>query len=99
MNATATSIESSMLALLKPISKSMTVDVAQALVKMRMDRQFQNRLDEVADKNTEGQLTGSERQECDHHLAALSFVTIMQSKARQKLSRRNDGRKRRSNNL
>ena len=74
-----------MLALLNPISKSMTADVAQAIARMRMDKQFQNRLDELAGKNTEGQLSVTERQEYDHHLAALSFVTIMQSKARQKL--------------
>jgi hypothetical protein len=77
------SLDSSLGSALGPIQKSLTPEVARVLAKMRVDQLFQNRLDELADKNTEGHLTPAEQVEYDHHLVTLSFITIMQSKARQ----------------
>ena len=68
--------------LLDPVGRCLTPEVAQALVDLRADHKFQERLDELADKNTAGELTEQERAEYDLYLAAISVVTVLQSKSR-----------------
>jgi hypothetical protein len=52
------------------------------MVSLRADQEFQERLDELADKNTSGLLTEQERAEYNLYLAAISVVTVLQSKSR-----------------
>ena len=68
--------------LFDPVGRCLTPEVARALVALRADAEVQARLDELADKNTEGQLSADERAEYDMLLAALSVVTVLQAKAR-----------------
>jgi hypothetical protein len=56
------------------------------LVKLRIDRKVQARLDELADKCTEGRLKPAERAEYETYVAALDFITVLQSKARSLLA-------------
>ena len=74
--------------LFDPVSRCLTAEVARALVDLRADPQFQARLDELADKNTQGQLSSEERAEYDIYLTAISVVTVLQSKARLRLATR-----------
>ncbi len=68
--------------MLDPVSRCLTPDVARALVNLRADPSFQARLDELAEKNTESQLTPEEREQYDLYLSAISVITVLQSKAR-----------------
>lgn len=65
----------------------MTPETAARFVEMRADAEVQRRIDELADKCTEGTLTDDERQEYSAYVQAIDFISIMQSKARQVLRR------------
>jgi hypothetical protein len=68
--------------ILNPVSRCLTPDVARALVALRVDAETQTRIDELADKCTEGRLSPEERAEYADYISAINFVTILQSKAR-----------------
>jgi hypothetical protein len=71
----------------EPFSDVMTPETAARLVEMRASDDVQRRLDELADKCTEGTLTEEERHDYDTYIRAIDFISIMQSKARQVLQR------------
>lgn len=73
--------------LLDPVGQSLTPDVARALLAVRADEDTQARIDELADKCTEGTLTAAERSEYEAYVAAIDLVTILQAKARRALTR------------
>jgi hypothetical protein len=73
--------------LLGPISRCLTPEVAQKLVQLRADPKLQERLDLLADKCTEGQLTPEEREEYETLVHAGHFIAILQAKARKFLMR------------
>lgn len=56
---------------------------AAAVVNFRADPQLQARIEELADKSTEGQLTESEKAEYAGYVRANKFVAILQRQARQ----------------
>lgn len=72
---------------LDPFTECLTPEVAQRIVALRADAQTQARVDELADKANEGQLTEAERAEYDKYREAFHFVTILQAKARTFLDR------------
>ena len=72
--------------LLDPISRCLTKDVARQLVDLRADPALQERLDILADKNTEGELSPEEHAEYETYVRALDFVAILQAKARRLLA-------------
>jgi len=78
----STAVSDTLDRLLDPVGRSLSPEAARTLVNLRADRTFQTRLDELADKNTAGQLTPEELQEYDLYLSALSVLTVLQSKAR-----------------
>ena len=51
--------------LLDPVVRCLTPEVARRLVELRADPGLQGRIDALADKCTEGQLTPEEREEYD----------------------------------
>jgi hypothetical protein len=71
----------------EPFGEVMTPETAARFVEMRADAEVQRRIDELADKCTEGTLTDEESQEYDAYIQAIDFIGIMQSKARQVLRR------------
>lgn len=71
----------------EPFGDVMTPETAARFVNMRADDDVQRRIDELADKCTEGELTADESQEYDAYIQAIDFISIMQSKARQVLQR------------
>ena len=58
---------------------------AQALLGLRADEKLQLRIEELADRCTEGQLTDEEREEYETLIRAGSFIAILQAKARKRL--------------
>ena len=59
---------------------------AEALLRLRADREMQGRIEELADKCTEGRLTSEERDEYEALIRVGNFVTILQAKARRLLA-------------
>jgi hypothetical protein len=71
--------------LLDPVSECLTPEAATRLVNIRASPELQNRLDELADKNTEGVLTPQEREEYQTYVLAGRVISILQAKARRRL--------------
>jgi hypothetical protein len=71
---------------LEPVSRCLTPEVARQLVDLRADRKLQKRIDTLADKCTEGQLTAEEREEYDTYVRASRFIAILQAQARKLLA-------------
>jgi hypothetical protein len=72
--------------LLEPVGKCLTPEVAQRLVDVRATSVVQDRIDQLADKNTEGTLTADERAEYDTYVHAIEFIGALQSSARALLA-------------
>jgi hypothetical protein len=72
--------------LLEPVTRCLTPDALSQLVSLRADDELQERLDLLADKNTEGLLTEAERDEYETYVRAISVVSILQAQARNLLT-------------
>jgi hypothetical protein len=59
---------------------------AEALLRLRADREMQGRIEELADKCTDGRLTSEERDEYEALIRVGNFVAILQAKARRLLA-------------
>ena len=69
--------------ILDPIGRCLSPEVASALVSLRTDPDVQARLEEYAERSTEGMLSDEERAEYETLVHALDFVAVLQSKARK----------------
>jgi hypothetical protein len=72
--------------LLDPVTRCLTPEVARQLVALRADSEFQERLDMLADKCTEGELSPEEREEYETYVRAIHIIGILQAKARKILA-------------
>lgn len=75
--------------LLESLSRCLNSESARQIADLRADDELQARLDELADKSTEGLLTESERTEYETYVRAINFITVLQAKARTMLSQAN----------
>src|SRR5262245_41998036 len=75
--------------ILDPVGRCLTPEVARALVDLRADPVAQARVEELADKNTEGQLSAKERSEYEAYVWAGNFIAVLQAKSRAILARNN----------
>jgi uncharacterized protein YnzC (UPF0291/DUF896 family) len=55
-------------------------------VDLRTDPETLARIEQLADKNTEDELTPSERAEYETYVSAMDFLSVLQAKARRLLS-------------
>ncbi len=76
--------------LLDPLGDILTPEVARKLVNYRFDGKAQARIDKLARKCNEGQLTDAERREYETYVNAIDFIAILQGKARAILKRSAD---------
>ncbi|MEK7270742.1 MAG: hypothetical protein AAB215_07380 [Planctomycetota bacterium] len=67
---------------LDPVGRCLTPEVARRLVELRADPAAQARLDELADKCTEGTLTPEEKDQYETYVKAIDFISVLQAKAR-----------------
>ena len=74
--------------LLEPVSRSLNAEAAKELVKLKADAETQARVDELARKCNEGELTPTEKSEYERYVTAGNLVAILQAKARLKLSKK-----------
>ena len=73
--------------LLEPVGACCTPEVAERVANLRASPQVQARIDELAEKNTEGEITEEELAEYDSYIHAIDFIAILQAQARQVLAR------------
>ena len=73
---------------LDPLARSLRPAAAKAIVDFRVDPPTQARIDELADKCTEGQLTAAERREYEAYVEVIDLIAILQSKARVLLAKK-----------
>jgi hypothetical protein len=72
--------------LLDPVGRCLTPEVAQHLVALQMDPAVQPRLEELAYKCTEAQLSAEEHAEYATYVQALEFLAVLQAQARSLLT-------------
>jgi len=73
--------------LLEPLGQMMPLPFARELAAMRATPEVQARIDELAEKCTEGELTPEERAEYDAYVDAIDVISILQAKARSVVAR------------
>ena len=74
--------------ILKQVGECFDLETARKLVALRLDKRTQAKLDEWANKSTEGTFTSQERDEYLAVIDAMDIVAILQGQARQKLKKR-----------
>jgi len=67
--------------------KKLTPSVARHLLKLDFDEPDRLRMQELASRNTEGEITRKELKELDEYVRAGMVLSILQSKARKLLKR------------
>ena len=68
--------------LLEPVSQCLNVEAARKLIRLKADAPAQARVDELARKCNEDQLTPAERSEYERYVTAGTLIAILQAKAR-----------------
>ena len=68
-----------------PVIRLLTPEQARAIAEFRGDDCLRARIDELAEKCNEGELTEEERAEYEGYVRANNFVAILQAKARKRL--------------
>jgi hypothetical protein len=74
--------------ILEPVSSSLNEEAARKLLHIKVDRETQARVAELADKCNEGDLTPKERREYEMYVMAGRVVAILKAKARILLARK-----------
>jgi hypothetical protein len=69
-----------------PILRILTAEQARALVQYRGDETLRLRIEDLAAKSNEGELTALEQAEYEAYVRANKFVAILQAKARRILA-------------
>lgn len=70
---------------LAPLEECLTPELAQKIVALRAAPEMQARIDELADKCTEGELTPEEAAEYTSYVDAIDLITVLQAQARDVL--------------
>ncbi|MGD9858357.1 MAG: hypothetical protein AB7U20_25735 [Planctomycetaceae bacterium] len=69
--------------LLDPLADCFSPEVARKVAELQADVAVQARIDELAARANEGQLTAAEDAEYDAYIRAMDVVAVLQKKARQ----------------
>lgn len=68
--------------ILDPLTECFTPPVARRIAELQADQQTQQRLDELAAKANQGQLTADEDAEYKQSVDAIDLLGVLQAKAR-----------------
>lgn len=71
--------------LLEPLAAGFTSEMAKYIAEFRADSVVQARIQELAEKANEGELTEAERCEYGEYVDAGTLIAILQAKARLRL--------------
>ena len=72
--------------ILDPVSRCLTPEVARQLVGLEADPDIVERLETLAERSTEGELTTEERAEYETYVRAMDFIAVLQAQARALLA-------------
>jgi hypothetical protein len=72
--------------MLEPVARCFTPAVAKQIAELRADAPMQARIDELASKRNEGELTETEKREYQAYVDALDLLGLLQAKARAMLA-------------
>ena len=72
--------------LVSPLGECLTPESARRLLALKPDPDLQARVDEMAMRHTDGQLTAEETAEYGTYVSYATFIAILKSKARQLLA-------------
>lgn len=73
--------------LLEPVTRSFTPEVARQLVGLRLAPDIQDRIDLLAAKCNEGELSNEERAEYETYVRAIDLISLLQAHAHAVLAR------------
>ena len=68
--------------ILDPIAECFTPEVASRVAQLQADPNVQSRINELASKCNEGQLSADETAEYDAYIRAMDVLAVLQAKAR-----------------
>lgn len=74
--------------LLAPVTQCFTPEVAERLVALHADAETQARIEELAGKANEGELSPEELSEYEDYVEAVDLIAILQVRARAVLAKR-----------
>jgi hypothetical protein len=77
--------------LLEPFGECLTPEVAKKLVQLRANPEITAKVEELAEKCNEGQLTADERDEYESYIHVNNVMMMMRAKARKFLQTSADG--------
>jgi hypothetical protein len=72
--------------LVGPLSECLTPESARRLLALKADTALQARVDDLAQRHSQGLLTGEEQAEYGTYVSYSTFIAILKSKARQLLA-------------
>ena len=73
--------------LLDPVARCFTPEVARQIASLQADPALESRLDELARKANEGELSEREHEQYEAYVEAIDVIAVLQSKARRILAR------------
>jgi hypothetical protein len=68
--------------LLRPLRRELNAELAALLLRMQADDEVQARYEDLAERNTEGQLSPAEQNELASIVRANSLLTVLKAEAR-----------------
>lgn len=68
--------------LLRPLRRGLNAELAALLLRMQADEEVQARYEDLAERNTEGQLSSAEQNELAAIVRANSLLTVLKAEAR-----------------
>ena len=72
--------------LLCRVGDCLTPEVAERLVALRAEPEVQARIDHLVEQANEGRLTALERLEYDAYVRTITFISLLQSQAKRRLT-------------
>jgi hypothetical protein len=72
--------------LLDPVSQCLTPEVARRIIELRAEPELQARVDVLAERCSQGELSPEEREEYEAYVRGSRFVALLQAKARKLLA-------------
>lgn len=72
--------------LIEPVTRCFTPEVARRIVSLRASPELQAKLDDLADRCSEGTLTPEEHQIYESYVRGLNFIGILQANALTQLN-------------
>ncbi len=70
---------------IRPVLQLLFPEKAEEVLRFQPEPALQNRIEELARKSTEGELTAQERSEYEGYVRANKFIAILQKQARNLL--------------